>query len=139
MVDQTRRLARLRETLASFFPGLERAVDVTNLGDLQLLARHVTPAEIRRAGRRRLTEYLLRAGACGPYAEALVGKRSPPPRLSEPSCPARPGWPSSPASSPPRSSRSGAVSGSWTPRSPRTSTATLTRPSSAACRGRGPP
>ncbi|TDD40930.1 IS110 family RNA-guided transposase [Saccharopolyspora elongata] len=74
VVDQTRRLARLRETLASFFPGLERAVDVTNLGDLQLLARHVTPAEIRRAGRRRLTEYLLRAGASRPYAEALVGK-----------------------------------------------------------------
>ncbi|MEV5542874.1 hypothetical protein AB0L13_39245 [Saccharopolyspora shandongensis] len=57
VVDQTRRLARRRETLASFFPGLARAVDVTNLGDLRLLSRYVTPAEIRR-----------------PYAEALAYK-----------------------------------------------------------------
>jgi transposase len=74
VVDQTRRLARLRETLASFFPGLERLVDVTNLGDLRLLARYATPAEIRRAGRRRMTEHLLRAGVTRPYTEALVDK-----------------------------------------------------------------
>ncbi|SUE28461.1 IS110 family transposase [Nocardia farcinica] len=74
VVDQTRRLARLRETLTSIFPGLERAVDVTNLGDLHLLARYVTPAEVRRAGRRRITEYLLRAGVRRSYAEPLVDK-----------------------------------------------------------------
>ncbi|MEU5266954.1 IS110 family transposase [Amycolatopsis sp. NPDC021455] len=74
VVDQTRRLARLRETLAGFFPGLERAVDVTNLADLRLLSRYATAAEIRRAGRRRLTEYLLRAGVRRGYAEALADK-----------------------------------------------------------------
>lgn len=74
VVDQTRRLQRLRETLTSIFPGLERAVDVTNLGDLHLLARYVTPEEIRRAGRRRITEYLLRLGVRRCYAEPLVDK-----------------------------------------------------------------
>ena len=74
VVDQTRRLARLRETLTSLFPGLERAVDVTNLGDLQLLARYPTPEQIRRAGRRRITEYLLRCGVRRAYAEALAEK-----------------------------------------------------------------
>ncbi|WP_068270692.1 IS110 family transposase, partial [Aldersonia kunmingensis] len=74
VVDQTRRLARLRETLTSIFPGLERAVDVTNLGDLHLLARYVTPTEVRRAGRRRITEHLLRAGVRRSYAEPLVDK-----------------------------------------------------------------
>ncbi len=74
VVDQTRRLQRLRETLTSMFPGLERAVDVTNLGDLHLLTRYVTPEEIRRAGRRRITEYLLRAGVRRSYAEPLADK-----------------------------------------------------------------
>lgn len=74
VVDQTRRLARLRENLASFFPGLERSVEVTNLADLHLLARYITPAEIRRAGRRRMTEHLLRTGVRRAYAQALVGK-----------------------------------------------------------------
>src|SRR5690606_12591528 len=72
VVEQTRRLNRLRETLTSLFPGLERAVDVTNLGDLHLLARYATPAEIRRAGRRRITEHLLRRGVRRSYAESLV-------------------------------------------------------------------
>jgi transposase len=74
VVDQTRRLARLRETLASCFPGLERVVDVTNLADLRLLQRYNTPGEIRRAGRARLTGYLLRSGVRRAYAEALTDK-----------------------------------------------------------------
>ena len=74
VVDQTRRFARLRETLVSFFPGLERAVDVTNLGDLRLLTRYVTAAEVRRAGRKRVIEHLLHTGVRRPYAEALTDK-----------------------------------------------------------------
>jgi transposase len=62
VVDQTRRLSRLRDLLASIHPGLERVADPTQKAGLWLLSRYVTPAEIRRAGRRRLIEHLLRAG-----------------------------------------------------------------------------
>jgi len=72
VVDQTRRLVRLRELLASVFPGLERVLDVTNLADLALLTRFATPGEISHAGRRRLTEHLTRHGARRPNATALV-------------------------------------------------------------------
>ena len=74
VVDQTRRLARLRDILTSVFPGLERAVDVTNLADLRLLGRYVTPAEIRQAGQHRLTEHLLHLGVRRTYADALATK-----------------------------------------------------------------
>jgi transposase len=60
--DQTRRINRLRDLLASIHPGLEHVVDPTTKASQQLLRRYVTPAEIRRAGRRRLTEHILRAG-----------------------------------------------------------------------------
>jgi len=60
--DQTRRINRLRDLLASIHPGLERVVDPTTKAGQQLLSRYVTPAEIRHAGRRRLTEHILRAG-----------------------------------------------------------------------------
>jgi transposase len=62
VVDQTRRIGRLRDLLASIHPGLERVVDPTQKGSLWLLSRYVTPAELRRAGRKRLTDHLLRAG-----------------------------------------------------------------------------
>lgn len=62
VVDQTRRIARLRDLLCSIHPGLERVVDPTLKTDLALLTRYVTPDEIRRAGRRRITEYMHRAG-----------------------------------------------------------------------------
>lgn len=60
--DQTRRIGRLRDLLVSIHPGLERVVDPTQKGSLWLLSRYVTPAEIRRAGRQRLIDYLARAG-----------------------------------------------------------------------------
>jgi transposase len=60
--DQTRRVNRLRDLLASIHPGLERVVDPTTKAGQQLLGRYVTPAEIRHAGRRRLAEHILRAG-----------------------------------------------------------------------------
>jgi transposase len=60
--DQTRRIGRLRDLLTSIHPGLERVVDPTQKTSLWLLSRYVTPAEIRRAGRKRLIDYLARAG-----------------------------------------------------------------------------
>jgi transposase len=62
VTDQTRRIRRLRDLLASIHPGLERVVDPTTKAAQQLLGRSVTPAEIRNAGRRRLAEHILRAG-----------------------------------------------------------------------------
>ncbi len=60
--EQTRRIGRLRNLLCSMHPGLERVVDPTNKADLALLTRYVTPAEIRRAGKARITAYLHRTG-----------------------------------------------------------------------------
>jgi transposase len=62
VTDQTRRISRLRDLLVSIHPGLERIVDPTTKAGQQLLSRYVTPAEIRKAGRRRLAEHILRAG-----------------------------------------------------------------------------
>jgi transposase len=62
VTDQTRRLGRLRDLLASIHPGLERIVEPTQKTSLWLLCRYVTPGEIRRAGGKRIVDYLLRAG-----------------------------------------------------------------------------
>jgi transposase len=62
VTDQTRRIGRLRDLLASIHPGLERVVDPTAKASLWLLSRYVTPAELRRVGGKRLTDHLLRAG-----------------------------------------------------------------------------
>jgi transposase len=58
ITDQTRSITRLRETLLSLFPALERSLDLTNKGSLTLLCHYQTPAAIRRAGRKRLADYL---------------------------------------------------------------------------------
>lgn len=63
VVDQTRRISRLRDLLCSVHPGLERVVDPTHKVDLVLVARYVTPAEIRHAGKTRMTNHLLRTGS----------------------------------------------------------------------------
>jgi transposase len=62
VADQTRRLARLHDLLASIHPGLERVVDPTGKASLWLLSRYVTAAELRRTGKTRLIAHLLRAG-----------------------------------------------------------------------------
>jgi len=62
VTDQTRRISRLRDLLASINPGLERIVDPTQKAGQQLLCRYVTPTEIRKAGRRRLIEHIARGG-----------------------------------------------------------------------------
>ncbi|GAB3351701.1 IS110 family RNA-guided transposase [Amycolatopsis echigonensis] len=56
--DRTRAVNRLRGTLLSMFPALERVLDVTNTGPLRLLTGYQTPAAIRRAGVTRLTTWL---------------------------------------------------------------------------------
>lgn len=56
--DRTRVVNRLRGTLLSMFPALERALDVTNTGPLRLLTGYQTPAAIRRAGITRLAKWL---------------------------------------------------------------------------------
>ncbi|WP_192902311.1 IS110 family transposase [Micromonospora globbae] len=48
--DRQRMVVRLRERLASVFPALERALDVTTKGALVLLTRWQTPDAIRNAG-----------------------------------------------------------------------------------------
>ncbi|HEY6115775.1 MAG TPA: IS110 family transposase [Candidatus Dormibacteraeota bacterium] len=73
VTDQTRRVARLRDLLASIHPGLERVVEPTQMASQQLLMRYVTPAEIRRAGRRRLIDHVAKAGRLGrPHVEGLA-------------------------------------------------------------------
>ena len=62
VADQTRRISRLRDLLASIFPGLERVLDPKQKAGLQLLTRYAAPGEIRRAGRRRLIEHIHRGG-----------------------------------------------------------------------------
>ncbi len=56
--DRTRSVNRLRGTLLSMFPALERVLDDTNTGPLKLLTGFQTPAAIRRAGVTRLTKWL---------------------------------------------------------------------------------
>lgn len=61
VADQTRRISRLRDLLASIFPGLERVIDPSTKASLQLLGRFVTPREIRQAGRSRLINHITKA------------------------------------------------------------------------------
>ncbi|WP_438272610.1 IS110 family transposase [Streptomyces uncialis] len=56
--DRTRSVNRLRGTLLSMFPALERALDVTSTGPLKLLTGYQSPAAIRRAGITRLAKWL---------------------------------------------------------------------------------
>ncbi len=60
--EQTRRLSRLHDLLASVHPGLERGLDLTTKGGLWLVSRYVTPAEVRAAGHGGLVEHLQAAG-----------------------------------------------------------------------------
>ena len=71
--DQTRTINRMLDLLCSVHPGLERVINARNKADLALLARYVTPAEIRRAGRGRILAYLKRTGRHnGPVLDRLV-------------------------------------------------------------------
>jgi transposase len=74
VADRTRQIARLRETLVSYFPGLERALDMGRRGALLVAARGARPAALRRLGEARLARYLQARGVRRPerYAEAAL-------------------------------------------------------------------
>jgi hypothetical protein len=79
--EQTRRLSRLHDLLASVHPGLERALELTTKGGLWLVSRYVTPAEVRAAGHGGLVEHLQAAGGL-PSASSRpwpIGPWPPPP------------------------------------------------------------
>lgn len=56
--NQTRRISLLRGLLCGIHPGLERTLGLSRKGAMALLARHVTPAEIGRAGQSSLLAHL---------------------------------------------------------------------------------
>lgn len=58
VADRTRTVNRLRAQLSGIFPGLERAMDLTNTGPLTLLTGYQTPAALRRLGTKRLETWL---------------------------------------------------------------------------------
>jgi transposase len=58
VTDQTRSVTRLREALLSLFPALERALDLNSKGPLTLLTHYQIPAQLRRAGHKRIATYL---------------------------------------------------------------------------------
>src|SRR5215211_3601944 len=58
ITDRSRVIARLREMLLSLFPALERALDVNGKGPLILFTHYQTPAQLRRAGHKRVGAYL---------------------------------------------------------------------------------
>jgi transposase len=65
VVDKSRSVTRLRETLLSSFPALERALDLNRSGPLTLLTHYQRPAQIRRVGRKRIATYLRNRGVKG--------------------------------------------------------------------------
>lgn len=72
VADQTRSVNRLRDTLLSLFPALERALDFNSRGALTLVCHYQTPAAIRRMGLSRLTTFLKNRGVKG--AEGVARK-----------------------------------------------------------------
>ena len=72
--DRTRAINRLRGHLTGIFPGLERELDLGNVGPLVLLTGYQTPAAIRRTGAKRLATWLRNRkvrGADQPAAKAV--------------------------------------------------------------------
>lgn len=72
VTDQSRSITRLRETLLASFPALERALDLNRRGALTLVSHYQRPAQIRRAGHKRITTFLTNRRVKG--AETLAGK-----------------------------------------------------------------
>jgi transposase len=75
VTDQTRAIARLRETLLALFPALERTLDLNSRGALILVIHYQIPAQLRRAGSKRIATYLRNRGVKG--ADALKLRHKP--------------------------------------------------------------
>jgi transposase len=65
ITDKSRTITRLREALLSLFPALERELDMNSKGPLILLTHYQSPAQLRRAGHKRLATYLKNRGVKG--------------------------------------------------------------------------
>ena len=65
ITDQSRTITRLRGMLLSLFPALERALDLNSKGPLTLLTHYQAPAQLRRAGHKRVAAYLKNRGVKG--------------------------------------------------------------------------
>ncbi len=65
VIDQNRTITRLGETLLSLSPALERALDLNRRGPLTLLTHYQSPAQLRRAGHKRIAAYLRNRGVKG--------------------------------------------------------------------------
>src|SRR5215203_4131415 len=79
ITDQGRTITRLREALLSLFPALERALDLNSKGPLILLTHYQTPAQLRRAGHKRVASHLRSRSVKGSASvahKALAAARS---------------------------------------------------------------
>src|SRR5829696_883119 len=65
VIDQNMTIARLAEALLSLSPALERALDLNRRGPLTLLTHYQIPAQLRRAGHKRVATYLRNRGVKG--------------------------------------------------------------------------
>jgi transposase len=65
ITDKSRTITRLREALLSLFPALERELDLNSKGPLTLLTHYQSPAQLRRAGHKRVATYLRNRGVKG--------------------------------------------------------------------------
>jgi transposase len=72
VTDRTRAITRLRDALLASFPALERALDLDRRGALTLVCHYQRPAQIRRAGRKRISTFLKNRGVRG--AEDIAEK-----------------------------------------------------------------
>ncbi|MCE0767397.1 IS110 family transposase [Pseudonocardia kujensis] len=73
VIDQTRRVSKLRDLLTSIHPGLEAVVDPTTKTGMWLLCGPITPAEIRACGEEGLRAHMAQAGGLRrPQVDRLV-------------------------------------------------------------------
>ena len=72
VINQNRTITRLGEALLSLSPALERALDLNRRGPLTLLTHYQSPAQLRRAGHKRIAAYLRKRGVKG--FDSVAGK-----------------------------------------------------------------